>query len=185
MSCALAAAVFAACSPRGWRACVLLAAGFTAGLLWAAPDRLPDPAWFGLMVALGAAAQLTRLTARQTTPVLAGVLAGSWSAMLEVQGLPSPAAAVVAGGLVVTAAWLSRTRDAFVPPQVRDEALLLTIALGLVTAVLPTILDGWHAANNLSTVAADLPPQSIPAWIVLAGGLSLAGGACHSLWSRR
>jgi hypothetical protein len=185
MSCALAAAVFAAAGLQSWRSCLVAAAGFAAAAAWASPARLPDPAWLGVLVAAGAVAQATRAMPRLSSALLAGVLAGFWSRLLTVQGLPLAASLVGAALLIVLAAWMARTRPAFVPPRIRDEALLLLIGLGLVTAILPAILDGWQAAGNLSLASTDVPAAAMPGWIVLIGGVSLACGAGYSLWSRR
>jgi hypothetical protein len=114
-----------------------------------------------------------------------GALAGMWSALLEVQGLPAPVALTVAGLALVVSAWLARTRPAFAPELLRDEGLLAISVLGLGVAVMPAILDGWQAAGSLSVTPERQGSTGIPVWTLTIILMSASLGAVHSFWSRR
>ena len=82
--------------------------------------------------------------------------------------------------------WLTRSRPAFAPDVLRDEALLAVCLLGLVVAVVPGVIDGWQAAANLTVEPATPGPTTpIPVWTLTLVGMAMALGAVHSLWSRR
>ena len=82
-------------------------------------------------------------------------------------------------------AWLAKTRPRFAPETLREEALLIVCCLGLVVAVVPSVLDGWQAAANLNVRVENVAQQTIPAWTLSVVGMSTVLGAVYSLWSRR
>jgi hypothetical protein len=185
MLCALGAVVFAAAAARHVRERALMAGGFAAGALLAAPERLPDPATVGTLAAAAAVVYLFRPRYAIVSAAFGGALGGMWAALLEVQGLPSPAALIVAGFVLVLTAHLARTRPAFAPELLRDEGLLAIAVLGVAVAMLPTILDGWQAAGNLSVTAERAPASGIPMWTLTIILMSASLGGLYSLWSRR
>lgn len=185
MLCALGAVVFAAAAARHVREQAFMAGGFAAGALLAAPERLPDPAVVGTLAAGAAAVYLFRPRDAMLAAAVGGALAGMWTALLEVQGLPLTVALVVAGVALVVTTHLARTRATFAPELLRDEGLLAIAVLGVAVATLPTILDGWQAAGNLSVTSDRPAAAAIPIWTLTVILMSASLGGLYSLWSRR
>jgi hypothetical protein len=185
MLCALGAVVFAAAASRDLRDRASLAGGLLLGVAFASPGRLPDPAITGTVAAAAAAVALFRPRYAMLSAACGGALAGMWTALLQVQGLPAPAALMVAGSALIVTTWLARTRPAFAPELLRDEGLLAIAVIGLAVAVMPAILDGWQAAGNLSVTPERQVASGIPMWTLMIILMSASLGAVHSLWSRR
>jgi hypothetical protein len=186
MLCALGAVVYAAAAARHVSHLAAAAAGFVAAALIASPQRLPDPAWVGVVSAGAALVILFRPRFAIASAAWGGALGGMLTAMVEVQGL-HPIAAIVAPALLATsAAWLARVRPAFAPDLLRDEALLAICLVGLVVAIVPGVTDGWQAAANLTIApATPAPVTPMPVWTLALVGTATALGAVYSLWSRR
>jgi hypothetical protein len=108
-----------------------------------------------------------------------------WTALIEVQGLPSPAATMLAAAVLILSARLTRVRPVFAPDVLRDEGLLAIGVLGLGAALLPGVLDGWHAATNLTAVSEREVAAAVPVWTLALLLTSTSLGALYSLWSRR
>ena len=185
MLCALGAVVFAATVSRHLRDRASMAGGLLLGILMASPGRLPEPAIVGSMAAAAAAVALFRPRYAMLSAACGGALAGVWSALLEVQGLPSPVALMVAGFTLIVTAWLARTRPGFAPELLRDEGLLAIAVLGLGVAVMPGVLDGWQAAGNLSVTPERQVSTGVPMWTLTIILTSASLGALYSFWSRR
>ena len=182
--CGLGAVVFAAGAGISKRTCVSAAALFCAGVVWTAGVAIPPPEVIGCVAAIGAAVFLLRPTWETTTAALGGALAGVWSGVLAAQGMTWWVAVPLAI-VPPVAALLAQRRPEFAPPHIRDEALVLICVLGLGVAMLPGVLDGWRAAQNLTMQPADAQYRMIPAWTLATTGVALALGAGYSLWSRR
>jgi hypothetical protein len=185
MLCALGAVVFAAAVSGHVRDRASMAGGLLLGIVLASPSRLPDPAIVGSLAAAAAAVALFRPRYAMLSAACGGALAGMWSALLEVQGLPAPVALTVVGLALVGTAWLARTRPRFAPELLRDEGLLAIAVLGLGVAVMPAILDGWQAAGNLSVTPERQVSTGIPMWTLTIILMSASLGALYSFWSRR
>jgi hypothetical protein len=185
MLCAIGAVVFAASATRRVVHLAALAGGFLAAAIASGPDRLPDPVSVGALSAGAALLLLFRPRYAVLPAVWGGALAGMWTAMLEVPGLPSPVAMAVVAALLALTVWLSRTRPVFAPDVLRDDALLAVTLLGLVVSIVPGVMDGWQAAANLTVEPASGPAASIPVWTLTLVGTAAALGAAYSLWSRR
>jgi hypothetical protein len=186
MLCALGVVVHASAAARRVRDLIALAIGFFVAAIVTSPQRLPDPAWVGVLSAAAAAVVLFRPRVALASAAWGGALGGMLTAMAEVQGL-HPMAAVGAPALVAAiAAWLARARPAFAPDVIRDEAMLAICLLGLVVSVVPGVIDGWHSAANLTIEpAAPGPTIPLPAWTLVVVGTSTALGAAYALWGRR
>jgi len=140
----------------------------------------------GLLVAALGIAQVTTHRYTWIGPVGAGALTGSWAVHLIEAGagvwLTVP---VVLVGPVI-GAWRARHQAGFTGGQVRDEALLLLVGLGLFAAMLPTVTEGWQSAATLAaSPASDAPPQAIPAWTTVTVVTALTLGGLHAAWRRR
>jgi hypothetical protein len=186
--CGLGTAIFAAVQPMRRRTAVVCAIAFAAGAWWAdlgVPFEA-TPAILGCMTAAIAALYLTGPWRPVYAVGLAGLLAGVWVGPLEAEGLPLIPAAMVAAVVPLVSARLRLRHAAFAPPALRDEALLFALALGLVVAAAPTIVDGWHAATNLKMQGqASQGAAAIPAWTLSLSAAALVVGGLYSLWSRR
>lgn len=186
MLCALGAVVYAVVAARRISDLTAFAVGFAAAAFMAGPQRLPDPAWVGVVSALMSVGVLFRPRLTIAAAMWGGALGGMLTAMIEVQGLPQPAAVAAPAALAAATAWLSRVRPSFAPDVLRDDALLAICLMGLVTAVVPGVADGWQAAANLTLEPASPAPMNpVPAWTVALVGTSTALGILYSLWSRR
>jgi len=186
MLCALGVVVHAATAARRARDLSALAAGFVVAAMIASPQRLPDPAWVGVVSAGAAVVVLFRPRYAMASAAWGGVLGGMLTAMTEVQGLHPIAAGAAVAVLAVTPAWLARVRSSFAPDLLREDALLGLCLFGLVVAILPGVTDGWQAAANLTIQPATPGPTTpIPTWTLALVGTAMALGAVYSLWSRR
>jgi hypothetical protein len=190
MLCALGSAVFAAAAAirvRGismaWRASATAGATFAIATTWTAVGA-PRPEQVGLAAAIGAGMHLARPTS--VVPcALAGTMAGAWGALAAAQGL-SWFLAVPAGLTIpMSAAALARRRPGFAPPQIHDEALLVIAVCGLGLAMLPGVVEGWHAAVNLNLGSRDVVARAAPVWTLAVVVAAAASGGVYALWSRR
>lgn len=186
MLCAFGVVVHAATAARRSRDLAALAAGFVLATVIATPQRLPDPAWAGVLTAAAGVVVLFRPRYAVVSAAWGGALGGMFTALTEVQGL-HPIAAMAAGAVMAAApAWLARVRPSFAPEVLCDEALLGLCLLGVVVAIIPGVADGWQAAANLTIEpATPVPTTPVPMWTVALVGTATALGAVYSLWSRR
>ena len=184
MLCGLGAVVFAAASGPSQRSRVSAATMFCIGAGWTAGMGVPPPEAIGCLAAAGAAVFLLRSTWVASAAGLGGALAGVWSGVLATQGLTRWVAVPLALASL-SAAMLGQRNPEFAPPHLRDEGLVLVCALALGVAMLPGVLDGWSAAQNLTVQPANLQGSVVPAWTLAmtSGALGLGGG--YALWSRR
>jgi hypothetical protein len=176
--------VFAALAAPTWTAHAAAAVAFAlasaAGLWFGAPPA--DAA--GVLIAGAAVILLLRPGTAGVAPFAGGALAGVWGSMLAAQDVPVGVAVPAAAVWPIAAAWCAR-RPGFLSRRMRDEALLLLTVLGVITAVLPGVQDGWRAAVNLSLQSPPAAALPLPAWTVGVGASALLLGALFSLWSRR
>jgi hypothetical protein len=185
MVCALGAVVFAASVAPHPRALVALAGAFAVALMATGAGWLPDA---GLVTLLAAGVAAVRLwTGRYVvvTAVAAGLLAGAWASLLQVQGLPPVVAVAAPAAALAVTAWLSRTRPAFAPEVIREDALLALAVIGVGAAVLPAIVEGWQTATSLTAATTHRVDLAIPAWTLVLVVASTALGVLSAVWSRR
>ena len=186
MLCACGVVVHATTAARRVRDLAAFAAGFVVATIVASPQRLPDPAWVGVISAGAAVVILFRPRYAMASAAWGGALGGMLTAMTEVQGLHPIAAVAAVTVLAATPAWLTRTRAAFAPEVLREEALLGLCLFGLVVAIMPGVIDGWQAAATLTIEPATTGPTiPLPTWTLALVGTAMALGAVYSLWSRR
>jgi hypothetical protein len=185
MLCALGAIVFSASVARMSERAAL-ALGFAAAAMATSGSRLPDAVLVGGLTAGGVAAYLFRPRWRFASFAIGGALAGWWTSLLEVQGLPMEAALFLAAATVIGTLYLSRSHPGFATDEVKDEGLLAIGLLGLGVSVTPGILDGWNAATNLSGASErTAEPVALPVWTLALILTASSFGAIYSLWSRR
>jgi hypothetical protein len=183
--CALGATVFAAVAARRGRDLCGLSLGLLLAFGLVLRGWVPDAALVGGMAAFLAVAWLVRPSWSLALAVGGGALGGVWAGLFHLQGLPAPVALAAAAGVMTLSAVLARRRPEFAPEILREEALLTMAVLGAGVAALPAVLDGWAAAANLTAVPAAGEHAAVPRWTLLLVGVSLAGGAARSIWSRR
>lgn len=181
--CGLSLTVLATFAARPAGA-VALGAGFA--LAWIALPRgiVPDPVWFGLLLAAGAA---LGLWARGSLPAAAigGVAGALWLRVLEAQGAPPLLAFVLVAAVAAAAAIASRRRAAFASAALRDEALLLAALFALLLAAAPGVREGFDSAVALTAVplAAEAPPAA--PWALAVAAVSVLAGGLYAAWRRR
>jgi hypothetical protein len=188
MVCALGAATLAAVPSLSWRNRASLAIGFALSAGWLSSARPPDSPTIGVAAAGAAAVVLLRPDRAAWGLLVAGVLAGSWSALLEAQGVPVSIAIVAAALAPMASLYFASRSPSFLPGRIRDEALLGLIVGGVLVAMLPGVLDGWQAAVNLKIQGAEPGSEAmaaVPVWTMTLGAGALVSGALFSLWSRR
>ena len=186
MLCAFGVVVHAAIAAHRARDLAAFAAGVVIATVVASPQRLPDPAWVGVVTAGAAVVILFRPRYGMASAAWGGALGGMLTAMTEVQGLHPIVAVAAVTVLAATPAWLTRARASFAPEVLREEALLGLCAFGLVVAIMPGVIDGWQAAATLTIEPATTGPTiPVPTWTLTLVGTAMALGAVYSLWSRR
>jgi hypothetical protein len=184
MLCALGAIAFGATAARSWGRVAAFGAGFATAAAGVALRGLPDAPVIGAVAAAAAVLYLFRPRYALVAVAAGGALGGVWPELLWMQGLPRGVAWPVAALVVALPVWLARSRPAFAPPVLQDDALLGVLAMGVVLAVLPGVLDGWQSALALNVSAAE-GGSSLPPWLLAAVTGALLMGAFHSVWSRR
>jgi hypothetical protein len=180
--CGLGSATFAA-SVRGWKDVCLLALGLVATVILLRAQPLPDPPLLGGIAAVLAGWRLARPRIQPLLPLFAGVLAATMVLALRTQEVAWPLAALAAAPAVVSAT-LAWRQGRFAPESMRDEALLLIIALGLVTALAPGLADGWQSATGLSAQENPNGSPAVPVWVLWMTALSAAAGGAFTMWRR-
>ncbi len=181
----LGPASFAAAAAGRRGALAALFAGFGGAAIWISPRVLPDPGWIGSIAALAAAVELFRRRFRWLAPLCGGALAASGSALLQIQGLPPYAALPAAAALPAISAYLAVRRKEFAPAELREEAMLVTIALGLAVAIIPEMSAGWRSALALNREQGDSSNVIIADWVLVTTAVSLVLGGFHALLRRR
>ena len=180
----LGAAVFGAAGvPRGAvpgrRIWFFPAAGFL--VTWPVASGIggADPMAVGVTATAIALAALLGRPPFYVASFASGAAAALWSRYLEVLGLPVWITVPVAAAMPAVAVWLSAVRPVFAPPRLREEGLLLVVALGLAVAFLPELVVGWQSASVLNTGSLRDPSTVAQpaAWaLVAAAAAAVAGG---------
>jgi hypothetical protein len=185
IACAAGSATFAA-FVGDRRGAVALVLGFTPTAALVLVERSVAGTAVGALAALGAGVLLARSERHWLAAASAGVLAGLGAAYTAAEGAPSMLAIGAFALVPALAAWLASRRPAFAPARLRDEALLVVLAMGALAAVVPTLSDGWQTAVALQTGGADsgahAPPPAWTLWLV-AG--ALGAGMLVSVGRRR
>jgi hypothetical protein len=107
---------------------------------------------------------------------------------LTVQGLPLPISIAIASGVLLLASRLAKRRPGFAPLALREEALVVLLAVALVVSLAEGVGTGWGSALALNADPAAFeasPGAGLSSWIV---GVMLASGvlgAVYSMWMRR
>jgi hypothetical protein len=184
----LGTAVLATCV-RSRTAWLALAAGFATTAAWTIQSgRLPDASWIGCVVALIAAWQLVRPDSAVAATVAAagaGALAAIWGSVLQLEAIPRVAALLIGAGTMISTAWLANHRRSFAPPALREEGLLIILAMGVIVGTAPTVAQGWRSAVALNiTDTAAAPGQVVSGWTLAFIGASVALGGLWSMWRR-
>lgn len=162
-----------------------LAAGFVIALILIRPEALPDPGWTGCLVAGVAALQIFRPDVRLLAPLCGGALAGMWSTLLRIQGLPLPAALLLAGIVPAVSLYLAARRPGFAPDALREDAMLAMVALGLAVATIPQVSAGWQSALALNREEKNSANTIIANWVLVLSAASVVLGGLYSLLRRR
>ncbi|HJZ76817.1 MAG TPA: hypothetical protein VKE51_34015 [Vicinamibacterales bacterium] len=136
------------------------------------------------LIALTCAARLVFDRGALVAALIAGWVAALWASSLGLVGVPAPVALVIAGAPSLAAAYLAASRPAFAPAIVRDEALLITLALGLAAAITPTIVEGWRSAAMLNVTDTMSTGAGMPRWTVAMAAGAVALGGMYSRWKR-
>ncbi len=184
MLSALGAIAFGATAARSWRRVAAFAAGAVSGAGGVAVGGLPDAPVAGAAAAGAVVLYLLRPRWAPLAIATGGALGGLLPELLWLQGVPRYAAWPAAAIVVTLPVWLGRSRPGFAPPVLQDDALLGVLAIGIVLAVLPGIMDGWQSALALN-ISATGSGGSLSPWLVAVVLGALLLGALHSVWSRR
>lgn len=185
MVCCLGAVTFASVAASSRRRTVVFVLSLAATAVaswWWGPLDAPV---VGLLAAMAAALYLFRATYVPVALAGGGALAGMWPWIVQFDLVMTASAGAVALIAVAASWWLSRSRPAFAPSILQEDALLILMAGGIALGVLPGILDGWQSAVTLNASAAPAAEATVPSWIAAAIVGSLALGVVHSVWSRR
>ena len=179
----LGAAVFGAAGvPRGVvlgrRIWFFPAAGFL--VTWPVASGIGgvDPMAVGVTATAIALAALLGRPPLYVASFASGAAAALWSRYLEVLGLPVWITVPAAAAMPAVAVWLSAVRPVFAPPRLREEGLLLVVALGLAVVFVPELVVGWQSAAALNTGSLRDPSTVAQpaAWALVAAAAAVAGG---------
>ena len=185
MLCGLGTAIFATSAAANRVAFGALLLGFAGGAAVIRPPALPPPAWTGCTVAVVAAIYILRPGATVATAFCGGLLAAILNVLLQIQGLTWMPALILSGIVPALAVYLTRRLPAFAPEALRQEAMLVIIALGLAVAIIPEISAGWQSALVLNRSQAIGAEQFVANWVFVLIGVSVLLGGCFSLLRRR
>jgi hypothetical protein len=181
--CAFASVALAAApARRPLLSGMLVLSGAAAEWWWRAshPVALPPLAF---VIALSAACALWSDRGALPAAVVGGTAAAAWVFALGDAGLPITLAIAIGMVPALLASYFAGARPGFAPPLVRDEALLLVLALALAASVMPRVVDGWRSAQRLNAATAAAAPV-IPGWVALTIGLLVGTGGVYTLWKR-
>ena len=160
-------------------------AGFLAAAYLFRDGRVPEPGFVGVIAVVAAGVQLLRPAYTDASAACAGILAAASGAVLESYGVASPIALLAAVLPGMLALWWSHRNPKFAPVAMREEALLMVMLLGLGTAVVPAVVDGWRSASALSSAPAEAAGRAMPAWVLVLSGTAAMVGGVWSLWRHR
>lgn len=185
MLCGLGAASFATTAAGKRQSLTVLLLAFVGGAVFLRPEALPPAAWTGCIVAVAATLYLFRPETTIATSLCGGFLAALGTALLQIQGIPWPLALILFGIVPGISAYLATKRPVFAPDTLRQEAMLLMIALGLAVAMIPEISSGWLSAEALNRSERSNVDQVIATWVFVLVAASLVLGGFYSLLRRR
>jgi len=187
LACALGSVVFAAAGVGSRRGLIAAALAFAATLAW--PPAAVVPVATGGVALAASVLAVGTLAGRGRVEVLAvaaGWLAAVWATILNLEGVPLWAAALVALALPCVSVARIRRDAAFAPPRLLEDALLVVTLVSVCAAAAPGLVDGWHGAVNLKMVGTPTEQTSmVPAWAVAISVAALTCGAGVGMWSRR
>jgi hypothetical protein len=160
-------------------------AGFLVGAYLFRDGRVPEPGFVGVIAAVAAGLQLFRPAYTDVGAACAGILAATSGAVLESFGAATPIAWIATVAPALLALVWSHRNPKFAPAAMREEALLMVMLLGLGTAVVPEVVDGWRSASALSSAPSEAAGRAMPAWVLLISGTAALLGGVWSLWRHR
>jgi hypothetical protein len=179
-----AAVVFAALEPRKRAVAPIAVGGFVAVVLGLGPARFPEPSSAAFLAAGVASLALARPRWAAAAAACTGAVAGLWAGVLQLQGLGVVPAAFAAAVPPLVSALLAARDGRFAPPRLREEALVLVAVLGLLVALVPDIVAGWHSAAAFGSMPAG-DRNGGAAWMLALVLVCSAGGALYAWWRRR
>ena len=186
LACALGTVVFATIAGDSTRKLVLAGVAFAATLVWPMAATVPAATGAtGLVVAVAAVGHLTGWSRGSLVSLAAGWLAASWATLLQAQGMPLWASALVALAIPCVAVWQARRHASFAPARLCEDALVVVAFVAVCAAAVPGLTEGWRAAVNLKFGGATQAAASVPAWALAVSLAAAAAGAGYGAWSRR
>ncbi|HET7133297.1 MAG TPA: hypothetical protein VFJ95_13665 [Gammaproteobacteria bacterium] len=185
MLCALAAAGFAALRAADRVSVAALVMGFASTLVAATTGRFPEPSSIGAAAVVLVGVGLFRPSWRLAPALAAGAFAGVWVSVLRAQGLPLAPASALAAALPAAAMALTTLRPKFAPSALREEALLLVGALGLVVALGPRLVAGFKSADAFAAQPLSGEQAAGVGWLAAFVAACVVLGGLYSLWKRR
>jgi hypothetical protein len=187
LAAALGSVVFATAAGASTRGLIAATLAFAATVAWP-PAALVPSATGGVALAASVLA-VGRLAGWGRSDVLAaaaGWLAAVWATLLSVEGVPLWGAALLALALPCAGAACVRRDQAFAPPRLLEDALVVVALVSVCAAAAPGLVEGWHAAVNLKMVGTPTEQASmVPAWAVAISLAAIACGAGIGVWSKR
>lgn len=181
--CALATCVFASVSPTRTHA-LFMATGFLAAAFWLSGHPAPDIASIAGSILFVSALAIAKPRLLAVQAISAGVLGGAWLSLLRADGVPLLAAAAAAIALPAVSGYLSSSRASFAPQTLREEAMLLVLALAAAVAAAPALADGWRSAAALNAQQPGAAPAAMPGWTLALAASAIGLGGLVSVWRR-
>ena len=182
---------FAACVSRLGQlkhyAAGLLIVGLLTGLRGAnaEPMLTYDPAHLAIMIALGALFFLQSEPWPVLVALVSGGLTAVWIAMLKLQGVPVWFSAPLALALSLATFYCTLFRSGFVSEPVRQEAMLVLLAIAVLAGLVPGLLTSWRAATRLQSADAALDATEAQSMCFFAILVFFGAGFLFAAWRGR
>ena len=108
-----------------------------------------------------------------------------WINALVTLGYPGSIVTVAVSLVAAITFYCAIHKKDFGSSQLRDEALLIVIALSLVVSIVPTAISGWQVASNLQSLDAGQPETYANVGVLILSLAFLVLGGIFAIWKGR
>ena len=189
--CGLATVSFTACAHHRRHGIHWLGGFFPVLLLtgtWMDQGRelvLIEPTHLATVSALAALTILHKGKWHSAALVFGGMMGAVWINALVTSGYPGPLVSVAVCLVAAIAFFCAVRQKDFASRQLRDEGLLLVIAVSLFVSIVPTAFSGWHIASNLQSLGAGQDETYASDGVLILSLAFLVLGGIYGKWKHR
>lgn len=144
-----------------------------------------EPTHLATVLALAAFTILHKGKWRSAAVVLGGMMGAVWINALVTLGYPGSIVTVVVSLVAAITFYCAIHKKDFGSSQLRDEALLIVIALSLVVSIVPTAISGWQVASNLQSLDAGQTETYANVGVLILSLAFLVLGGIYAKWKVR